>query len=145
MSQNSDIFEVELVDTYHYRMSYGGQSPFFRGLENGQLIAGKCTACGRVWLPLRPICSHCYAKAEAVVLSNGGELLTSIVLLHVPEHLKHLGSPVASALVRVDGADTCMKVFVVSPDHNFAKGRRLVARFLPKVGTIADFYFTTDV
>ena len=142
MSNSSDLFEVELTDTYHYRMSYGGQSPFFHGLENRQLIAGKCTECGHVWLPLRPICSHCYVKADIVALGNGAELLTSIVLPQVPEHLKHLGAPVASALVRVDGADTCMKVFVVSPDGNFVKGRRLEANFLSNVRTIADFYFT---
>lgn len=140
-----ELFEVELTDTYHYRLSYGGQSPFFRGLERGQLIGSKCTACGFVWMPLRPICSNCYEKAEPLVLGSGGELLTSIVLPQVPQHLKHLGVPVASALVRIDGTDTCMKVFVVSPDGCFAKGTRLKAQFLPEIGTIADFYFTTEV
>ena len=140
----ADIFEVELTDTYHYRLSYGGQSPFFRGLEQGQLVASKCSDCGFVWLPLRPVCSHCYGDAEAFALKGTGEILTSIVLPQVPEHLRHLNAPVASALVRPDGADTCMKVFVVSPASNFARGTRVTARFLPSVQTIADFYFTTD-
>lgn len=140
----SDIFEVELTDTYHYRLSYGGQSPFFRGLEERRLVASKCTSCGFVWLPLRPICSRCYAEASEVNLCGGGEILTSIVLPQVPDHLRHLNAPVASALVRPDGADTCMKVFVVSPTSRFARGTKVTARFLPSVRTIADFYFTPD-
>lgn len=139
----SDHFELELVDTYHYRLSYGGQSPFFRGLEGRRLIASKCGQCGFVWMPLRPVCSNCYGTAEEVVLPGEAELLTSIVLPEVPENLRHLGAPVASALVRVVGADTCMKVFVVSPDGRFEKGMRLKARFLTNVQTIADFYFST--
>jgi uncharacterized OB-fold protein len=142
--KNEDIFEVELVDTYHYRMSYGGQSPFFRGLENRKLIGGKCPQCGFVWLPMRPVCSHCYAETELLDLGDHAELLTSIVLPKVPDHLKFLGAPVASALVRIDGADTCMKAFVVSPDGNFAKGTRLAVRYLPQITTIADFFFTTE-
>jgi len=141
---NEELFEVELVDTYHYRLSYGGQSPFFRGLERGQLLGSKCTNCGFVWAPLRPLCSNCYEKAEHIQLGLDAELLTSIVLPQVPDHLKHLNAPVASALVRIDGADTCMKVFVVSQEGNFTKGSRLKAKFLSKIGTIADFYFVVQ-
>ncbi|HSV83231.1 MAG TPA: zinc ribbon domain-containing protein [Ramlibacter sp.] len=142
--ENPEIFEVELKDVYHYRLSYGGQSPFFTGLQRQQLIASRCTQCGHVWLPLRPICSKCYAPAKPEALSGGGEILTSIVLPQVPEALKHLDAPVASALVLPEGADTCMKVFVVSKDGRFAKGTRVTARYLPEIRTIADFYFTTE-
>ena len=53
----SEIFEVELQDVYNYRLSYGGQSPYFHGLQRKKLVASRCTKCGFVWLPLRPICS----------------------------------------------------------------------------------------
>lgn len=139
-----DIFEVELTDTYHYRLSYGGQSRFFHGLERGQLIASRCTQCGFVWLPMRPICSKCYETATPLPLSGAGEILTSILLPEVPEHLKSLGTQVASALVKPDGADTCMKAFVVSKTGRFARGTRVSARFLPKVQSIADFYFVPE-
>lgn len=142
MSENP--FEAELIDTYHYRLSYGGQSPFFRGLESRRLVASKCSKCGFVWMPLRPICSRCHGDAEELVVPGGAELLTSIVLPDAPEHLRHLDAPVASALVRVDGTDTCMKVFVVSPGGRFDKGTRLKAQFLPNVRTIADFYFIPE-
>ena len=140
----TDPFEVELVDTYHYRLSYGGRSPFFRGLEDRRLVASVCSGCGFVWMPLRPVCSRCYGTAEERVVSGEAELLTSIVLPNPPEHLRHLEAPVASALVRVAGTDTCMKVFVVATDGRLEKGMRLKAQFLPNVQTIADFYFTPD-
>ena len=79
-----DIFEVSLTDTYHYRLSYGGQSPYFHGLQRKQLVASKCSGCGKVWLPLRPVCSKCYAPAEQMVLSGMGTILTSIELPHAP-------------------------------------------------------------
>lgn len=141
----ADIFEVELVDTYHYRLSYGGQSPFFHGLARGRLVASKCGGCGHVWLPLRPVCSHCYCDAQEMELPGTGEILTSIVLPQVPEHLRHLDAQVASALVRPDGADTCMKAFVLSREGRFARGTRVQARFLPQIQTIGDFYFLSDL
>lgn len=142
---SSDIFEVELTDIYNYRLSYGGQSPYFHGLEKHKLIASRCTQCGFVWLPLRPICSKCYAEAQSEALSGNGEILTSIVLPQVPAHLKHLGGAVASALVHPDGASTCIKAFVVSQDGKFAMGTRVNPRFLPKIQTIADFYFEPEI
>lgn len=142
--KTSDIFEVELTDTYQYRLSYGGQSPYFRGLQRQKLVASRCTQCGHVWLPLRPICSRCYADARAEDLDGGGEILTSIVLPQIPEHLKHLAAPVASVLVRPDGADTCIKAFAISPSGKFARGMRVRARFLPEIRTIADFYFEPE-
>lgn len=139
----SDIFEAELTDVYHYRLSYGGQSPYFKALAEGRLLASKCGQCGFVWVPFRPTCSHCYADAAPLPLSGDGEILTNITLPEVPPHLAHLGAAVASALVRPDGADTCIKTFVVSKDVTFGKGTRVTARFLPIINTIADFYFET--
>ena len=140
----SEIFEVSLTDTYHYRLSYGGQSPYFYGLQRKQLIASQCIGCGYVWLPLRPICSKCYAQAEPKVLSGAGTILTSIELPECPAHLQFLQASVSSSLVLADGADTCIKAFVVSQERKFAKGTRVRAEFLPEINTIADFYFVPE-
>lgn len=140
-----EIFEVELTDTYHYRLSYGGQSPYFHGLQAGKMVGSKCTGCGFVWVPLRPICSHCYEKAEKYPLSGRGEVLTSIQLPQPPDHLRHLNAPVATALVLPDGANTCIKAFVVAQGNvNLSKGIRVEARYLSKINSIADFYFVPE-
>lgn len=139
------IFEADLDDVYHYRLSYGGQSPFFHGLQEGKLIASCCTGCGHVWLPFRPVCSHCYADATAKVLNGKAEILTVIKLPMVPGHLEHLGKTVASALVLPDGSDACLKAYFVGDEGELVKGARVEPRYLPKIATIADFYFVPEV
>lgn len=141
---NADIFEVELEDVYRYRLSYGGQSAYFHGLQNKTLTASRCTGCGFVWVPLRPVCSKCYEPAEALALSGKGEVLTSVLLPQVPDHLAHLDMAFATALVRPDGADTCIKAFVAAGPDGLPKGTRVVARYLPEIRTIADFYFVPE-
>lgn len=139
-----DIFEVEIQDVYNYRLSYGGQSPYFRGLEQGKLIASRCTGCGFVWLPLRPTCSKCYSATEAVETSGEGEILTSLTLPQTPAALSDIAAPVASALIKLDDADTCIKAMVVSESGEFGKGSRVKAVYRDKIRTIADFYFVVQ-
>lgn len=141
---STEIFEVELEDTYHYRLSYGGQSPYFHGLRKGQLIASRCAGCGHVWVPLRPTCSKCYSKAEELTLSGKGEILTAILLPDAPKHLVHLGGRVATALVRPEGADTCIKAFVVTQRDILPKGTLVEARYMSEIRTIGDFYFVPE-
>ena len=124
-----EIFEADIKDVFNYRFSYGGQSEYFRGLENGKLVASKC--------------SKCYSGTETTELSGEGEVLCSLTLMAPPPRLKHIKSPVASALIRPDGADTCIKAMVVSRKGPVAKGTRVKAKFMGKVKTIADFYFVT--
>ena len=90
---------------------------------------------------MREICSRCYGETKKLELSNEGEILTSLALPSAPIHLEQLGFPVASALVLIDGADTCIKTLVVSRTGNFAKGTRVRAEFGPKITTIGDFWF----
>lgn len=140
----TDIFEVELEDVYRYRLSYGGQSAYFHGLRNKTLIASRCSGCGFVWLPLRPLCSKCYAPASEYPLSGKGEVITTIVLPQAPAHLAHLDAVIATALVRPDGADTCIKAFMVVDENGSPPGTRVQARYLPEIRTIADFYFVPE-
>ena len=95
----TDIFEVELEDVYRYRLSYGGQSAYFHGLQNKTLIASRCSGCGFVWLPLRPDLLKCYAPASEYPLSGKGRIITTIVLPQAPAHLAHLDAVIATALV----------------------------------------------
>ena len=141
--KDAEIFEVTLQDVFNYRFSYGGQSAYFKGLENGKLVASKCARCGFVWLPLRPSCSKCYSNTEMMELSGEGEVLCSLELVSPPPQLAHIRSPVASSLIKPDGADTCIKAMVVSEKGVFAKGTRVRAKFMGDVKTIADFYFVT--
>jgi uncharacterized OB-fold protein len=140
---SNDIYEVDLTDVYHYKFSYGGQSPYFQGLAHGKLVASRCQGCGHTWLPMRKVCSRCYGDTANLELPNRGEILTGLSLPAAPKHLAGLGMPVGSALVLVEGSSTCIKTFVVSSTGNFSKGTRVEARFGPEIRTIADFWFVT--
>lgn len=52
-------------DITHFH-SYGGLTPFFRGLEAGKLMATRCTRCkgAQSWLPPRVHCPDCLEPTE---------------------------------------------------------------------------------
>ena len=47
--------------------------------------AAKCSGCGRVYAPPRPLCADCSAKTEPIEVGDTGELLTYTILHTVPE------------------------------------------------------------
>ena len=97
-----------------------------------------------VWTPGRPICSDCYGETEEITLSGKARALTVVPLPVVPEHLKHLGKSVASALVVPEGSDTCLKAFFLGTPEEFRPQANLIAHYLPEISTIADFYFVAE-
>lgn len=50
------------------------QTDFQNYLQKGQLVGAKCTSCGSILVPPRPMCPECYGDTEAVELSGKGEL-----------------------------------------------------------------------
>lgn len=50
--------------TIEHRRSYGGISPFFKGLTEGRLLGTRCRFCSRalIWLPPRPDCPDCWKR-----------------------------------------------------------------------------------
>jgi uncharacterized OB-fold protein len=85
---------------------------FFDGMKEGKILASRCPACGRVYLPPRMICERCFAKAdEWVELPETGTVETfteAHVQLAQNGELEDLASPEIIAMVKHDGADTCV-------------------------------------
>ncbi len=64
-----------------------------------RLEASKCTRCGKVSYPVRPVCPACRDKGlERVVLSRTGKVVTSTVI-HVPPTDFDTQAPYAVAIV----------------------------------------------
>jgi hypothetical protein len=56
---------------------------FYRLMNEGKLMAGKCQKCGKVHLPPRPLCDRCLSKDfEWTSLPTGGKLL-AYTIIHV--------------------------------------------------------------
>ncbi len=62
---------------------------FFRFLKEKKLMAAKCTNCGKLHLPPKPICSNCYSKELSwIQLETKGQLLTYTIIHIAPEQFQ---------------------------------------------------------
>jgi uncharacterized OB-fold protein len=58
---------------------------FYKFMNKGKLMAGKCRKCGRVHLPPRPLCDRCLSKDfEWISLATTGKLLAYTVIHVAP-------------------------------------------------------------
>jgi uncharacterized OB-fold protein len=74
---------------------------FYKFLEQGKLMAGKCLKCGKIHLPPRPLCDECYSQTfEWVEVSGRGKLLTYTVI-HVAPPLFQALAPYAVGIVQL--------------------------------------------
>ena len=141
--------EVRETNINEYLQTYGGVSRFFREVvENQRLMGTKCQGCGKVWCPPRLFCSDCYGDTEWVELSAQGTVMASIDVYYVPANYSlhdYLDLPYVLALIKLDGADTCLYNVVFTPDQGVSqikRGTRVKAVFREKLeGRLTDFYF----
>lgn len=85
---------------------------FFDGMKEGKLRASRCPECGRVFLPPRMVCERCFARAEEWVEVPATGTVDSFTEAHVKlasnGALEDLGQAEIIAMVKHDGADTCV-------------------------------------
>ena len=76
---------------------------FYKFLQQGKLMAGKCVKCGKIHLPPRPLCSNCYSKEFTwVPVSGKGKLLTYTVISIAPQEFQAL-TPYGVGIVEMEG------------------------------------------
>ncbi|MEM2970263.1 MAG: Zn-ribbon domain-containing OB-fold protein [Candidatus Bathyarchaeia archaeon] len=74
---------------------------FFKFLKEKKLMATKCTNCGKLHLPPKPICSNCYSKQiQWIQLETKGQLLTYTVIHIAPEQFQK-NTPYAFGIVEL--------------------------------------------
>jgi len=75
---------------------------FYKYLTEGKLMAGKCTRCGKIHLPPRPLCDNCYSQQfEWLEISGQGKLLTYSVIHIAPQQFQAL-APYAVGIVELE-------------------------------------------
>jgi uncharacterized protein len=75
---------------------------FYKYMQQGKLMAGKCLKCGKIHLPPRPLCDNCYSKKfEWLQISGKGTLLTYTVI-HVSTAQFQPLTPYAVGIVQLD-------------------------------------------
>lgn len=112
---------------------------FFDGLKAGKILASKCPSCGRVYLPPRMICERCFVKAEEwKEMPAAGTVeacTTASVEVAQDGTLADLESPATIAMVKHDGADTCIAGRV---EGDVSIGSRVEAVLNPSADNVLD-------
>jgi uncharacterized OB-fold protein len=59
-------------------------TPFWEGTARGELLVQKCSDCGRMRIPPRPMCPHCRSLANEWMPLSGKGRVWSFVVPHPP-------------------------------------------------------------
>jgi uncharacterized OB-fold protein len=78
---------------------------FLRGISEGRVIAQRCPACGKVYVPPKGACPTCAVPTEGEIDLSGRGIVTSFCIVNVPFAGQAVRPPYASASVLLDGAD----------------------------------------
>ena len=74
---------------------------FYRHINQGKLLGGRCTKCGKVYLPPRPLCDNCYSKDfEWTEVPSEGKLVTYTIIHIAPAQFQSM-APYAMGIVEL--------------------------------------------
>ncbi|MBP1687933.1 MAG: DNA-binding protein [Deltaproteobacteria bacterium] len=79
---------------------------FWEGVRRGELLIQRCTACGQLRHPPRPMCAACQSVEWETLKSTGRGTIKSFVVVHYPE-FPGFTCPYAVATVALDEG-TCL-------------------------------------
>jgi uncharacterized OB-fold protein len=84
----------------------GEQAPFtieqfYKHINQGRLLGGKCRKCGKIHLPPRPLCDNCFSKDfEWTEIPTKAKLLTYTVIHIAPTQFQSM-APYAMGIVQL--------------------------------------------
>lgn len=74
---------------------------FYKYINQGKLMGGKCKKCGKVHLPPRPLCDKCFSKDfEWVEIPRKGKLLTYTIIHVAPPQFQQM-APYAVGIIQL--------------------------------------------
>ena len=120
------------------RLSYDhtvspGEDTFLRGLADGRLIAQRCPACAKVYLPPRGACPVDGVPTQTEVELPDTGIVTTFCVVNVPFQGQQVPTPYVAASVLVDGADIAIQHLILgcAPDE-VRMGMRVRAIWKPR-------------
>jgi len=102
---------------------------FFAALrDQGRILATRCPACARTYLPPRMSCHECFAELHDWVDAGDTGTLQAFTVVREPGMLQPQTPPYVLGLIKLDGADTAFVHYVCEVDPAAVKvGMRLRA------------------
>jgi uncharacterized OB-fold protein len=108
---------------------------FYRFLAQGKLMAGKCTHCGKIHLPPRPLCDKCYNQAFTwTQVPSKGTLVTYTVIHVAPEQFQHL-VPYAVGIIKLENGAKLPGMITGVPHDQLKIGMNLAVDFTTRENT----------
>ena len=144
-----ELFSVPVQMDIEFKYPAGKYfSYFFEVMKNeGKLMATRCSGCGKVLLPPRPVCGDCFKPMTEWVEVGPNGTVTGFTSVHFSFYDANLGKerpvPFGSALIRLDGADNDINHFLEEGDvEKIFIGMRVSPIFKEKrEGNIGDILF----
>jgi uncharacterized protein len=118
----------------HYEHTVSpGESDFLRGLAHGRLLAQRCPACGKVYIPPRGACpTDGVPTSEEVELPDHG-IVTTFCVVNVDYPGQRVAAPYVAASVLLDGADIPFQHLILGCDPGEVRmGMRVRAVWKPR-------------
>ena len=109
------------------------ETSFLRGLADGRLLAQRCPACGKVYVPPRGACpTDGVPTADEVELPDHG-IVTTFCVVNVPYPGQRVAPPYVAAAVLLDGADIPFQHLILGCDPDEVRmGMRVRAVWKPR-------------
>lgn len=75
---------------------------FYKNISQGKLLGAKCLKCGKIHLPPRPLCDHCFSKEfDWTAVPTRGKLL-SYTIIHIAPPQFQAMAPYAMGIIELE-------------------------------------------
>jgi hypothetical protein len=110
-------------------------SSFYKFVNEKRLMAAKCNECGSVFLPPKPMCTHCFsANLKWIKIECSGTLVSYTVIHVAPEQFQSMTPYVVGIVELQDGLRLPGMIRGVEPE-NVSVGMKLKIDFEPSVSS----------
>ena len=102
---------------------------FYKFIAEGKLMAGKCSKCGKIHLPPRPLCDNCYSQTFTwVTVPAKGKLLTYTVIHIAPQQFQDI-APYAIGIIQLENGAKLPGMINDVPHDQLQRGMTLTIDF----------------
>jgi uncharacterized OB-fold protein len=100
------IVHGKIILPYTHSVGHVGSKFLVELRDNKSILAIRCPACNRVYVPPRSTCTQCFAQLEDWVELDGPGTLTTYTVIHYSLPVHPVKAPFALGIIHLDGADT---------------------------------------